>query len=83
MTAARVGPTLATDSIVRLSAGRCHVAKVLKCADLMPDCKTVIVGKDVDEVFAKAEAHARKDHNMMIILPSVMAQIEAAIKDQP
>jgi predicted small metal-binding protein len=59
------------------------VAKVLKCADLMPDCKTVIVGKDADEVFAKAEAHARKDHNMMIILPSVMAQIEAAIKDQP
>jgi len=48
----------------------------------MPDCKTVIVGKDADEVFAKAEAHARKDHNMMIITPSVMSQIEAAIKDQ-
>ena len=58
------------------------MAKVLRCADLMPDCKTVIVGKDADEVFAKAEAHARKDHNMMIITPSVMSQIEAAIKDQ-
>ena len=56
--------------------------KVLKCADLMPDCKTVIVGKDADEVFAKAEAHARKEHNMTIITPSVMSQIEAAIKDQ-
>ena len=56
--------------------------KVLKCADLMPGCDTVIVGKDTDEVLAKAEAHARKEHNMTIITPSVMAQIEAAIKDR-
>jgi predicted small metal-binding protein len=58
------------------------VAKVLNCGDLMPGCDTVIVGKDADEVFAKAEAHARKEHNMTIILPSVMAQIEAAIHDK-
>ena len=43
------------------------MAKVLKCADLNPGCDTVIVGKDADEVFAKAEAHARKEHNMTII----------------
>jgi predicted small metal-binding protein len=58
------------------------MAKVLKCADLMPGCDTVIVGKDADEVFAKAEAHARKDHNMTIIPPYVMSQIEAAIKEK-
>jgi predicted small metal-binding protein len=59
------------------------MAKVLNCADLMPGCDTVIVGKDVDEVFAKAEAHARKEHNMMIIPPTIVSQIEAAIKDRP
>jgi predicted small metal-binding protein len=48
----------------------------------MQDCTKVIEGKDVDEVFAKAEAHARKEHNMTIIPPSVVAQIEAAIKDK-
>ncbi len=58
------------------------MTKVLKCADLMGDCNKVIEGKDVDEVFAKAEAHARKEHNMTIIPPSVVAQIEAAIKDK-
>lgn len=58
------------------------MAKVLKCGDLMPGCDTVIVGKDADDVFAKAEAHARKDHNMMIIPPSVMSQIEANIRDK-
>ena len=59
------------------------MAKVLNCGDVNPGCDTVIVGKDADEVFAKAEAHARKDHNMTIILPSVMTQIEAAIHDKP
>jgi predicted small metal-binding protein len=59
-----------------------HMQKVLKCADVMGDCDTVIVGKDAEEVFAKAEAHARKQHNMTIITPSVMSQIEAAIKDR-
>ncbi len=30
--------------------------KVLKCADVMGDCNTVIVGKDADEVFAKSRS---------------------------
>jgi len=59
------------------------MTKVLKCGDLMPGCDTVIVGKDVDEVLAKAEAHARKEHNMTIIPPNVVSQIEAAIKESP
>ena len=58
-------------------------SKVLKCSDVMPGCDTVIEGKNVDEVFAKAEAHARKEHNMTIITPHVMTQIEAAIHDKP
>lgn len=48
----------------------------------MPGCDTVIVGKDTDEVLEKAEAHARKEHNMTIILPSTVAQMERAIRDK-
>ena len=59
------------------------MAKVLKCGDVMPGCDKVIVGKDEDEVFAKAEEHARKEHNMTFITPHVMAEIGAAIKDKP
>jgi predicted small metal-binding protein len=55
--------------------------KVLRCGDLMPGCDTVITGKDADEVMAKAEDHARREHNMVLIPPSVIARIEAAIKD--
>lgn len=58
------------------------MAKVLKCGELMPGCDTVIEGKDTDEVLAKAEAHARKEHNMTIILPSTISQMERAIRDK-
>jgi predicted small metal-binding protein len=57
-------------------------SKVLKCGDVMPGCDKVIEGKNIDEVFAKAEAHARKEHNMTIITPNVMTQIESAIRDK-
>ena len=58
------------------------MAKVLKCGELMPGCDTIIEGKDSDEVLAKAEAHARKEHNMTIILPSTITQMERAIRDK-
>ena len=56
--------------------------KVLRCGDVMPGCDKVIEGKTADEVFAKAEEHARKEHNMMIIMPSTMREIGAAIHDK-
>ena len=58
------------------------MAKVLRCGDIMPGCDTVIQGKTEEEVFAKAEEHVHKEHNMHFILPSVMTRIEAAIKDK-
>jgi predicted small metal-binding protein len=56
--------------------------KVLKCGDVMPGCDKVIEGKDTEEVVAKAEAHARKQHNMTIVTPSMVSQIESAIRDK-
>lgn len=55
--------------------------KVLRCGDVMPGCNAVITGKDSDEVLEKAETHARKEHNTMLFPPSVVSQIERAIKD--
>jgi predicted small metal-binding protein len=54
---------------------------VLRCGDLMPGCDTVITGKDTDEVIAKAEDHARREHNMVFIPPSVLSEMEAAIRE--
>ena len=56
--------------------------KVLHCGDLMPGCDSVLRGKDTDEVLAKAEAHARKEHNMVLLPLSVVTQMERAVRDE-
>jgi len=58
------------------------MAKVLRCADLMPGCKAVVEGKDEAEVMAKAAEHARKDHGMTTIPADVAAKVKAAIKEK-
>jgi len=56
--------------------------KTLKCGDLMPGCKTVIEGKDVAEVMAKAAAHAAEDHGLSKIAPELAEKVQAAIRDK-
>jgi len=58
------------------------MAKILRCADLMPGCNFAAEGNTVDEVMAKAAEHAKKDHGMMTIPPEVAAKVQAAIKDK-
>ena len=58
------------------------MAKVLRCADLMPGCNFVAEGKDVAEVMAKGTEHAKKAHGMSQIPPDVAKKVQAAIKDK-
>ena len=58
------------------------MAKIMRCADLMPGCNAVVEGKDVAEVMAKAAEHAKKDHGVTTIPPEMIAKVQAAIKDK-
>ena len=58
------------------------MAKVLRCADLMPGCNVVVEGKDVAEVMAKGAEHAKKAHGMSQMPPDLMKKVQAAIKDK-
>ncbi len=58
------------------------MAKVLRCADLMPGCKAVIEGKDVAEVMARGAQHAEKEHGMTTMPPDLAKKVQAAIKDK-
>jgi predicted small metal-binding protein len=58
------------------------MAKVLRCGELMPDCDTVIEGRDTEEAMQKAAAHAKADHNMPSIPPEVFEKIRNAIRDR-
>ncbi len=59
------------------------MAKVLRCRDLMPGCSctALVEGKDVAEVMAMAQEHAKAAHGMTAIPPEVAAKVLAAIKD--
>lgn len=57
------------------------MAKIIRCADLMPGCNAVVEGKDVAEVMAKAAEHAKKDHGLTTIPPEMISKVQAAIKD--
>ena len=58
------------------------MAKMIRCADLMPGCNAVVEGKDMAEVMAKAAEHAQKDHGVTTIPPEMIAKVQAAIKDK-
>ena len=58
------------------------MARVLRCADLMPGCNFVAEGKDVAEVLAKGAEHAKKAHGMSQIPPDLAKKVQAAIKDK-
>jgi predicted small metal-binding protein len=58
------------------------MAKILRCADLMPGCNFVAEGQDVAEVMTKAAEHAKTAHGMTTIPPEVVAKAQAAIKDK-
>ena len=58
------------------------MAKMIRCADLMPGCKAVVEGKDAAKVMAEAAEHAQKDHGVTSIPPEMLPKIQAAIKEK-
>ena len=57
------------------------MVKVLRCGEVFPGCDTVIYGKDEDEVVAKEEEHARRDHNMTMIPMDTIKEMANHIRD--
>ncbi len=58
------------------------MAKIIRCADLMPGCNAVVEGKDADEVMTKAAEHAKKVHGVATIPADMIPKVKAAIKDR-
>jgi predicted small metal-binding protein len=52
------------------------MAKVLKCGDVVPGCKTEIKGDSEHEVLRKAAEHAKTDHQMEL------SRVKGAIHDE-
>ena len=59
-----------------------HMAKELRCGDLMPGCDKVIEGKDENDVMVKATEHAKKDHNVETMTPDLREKVRGAIHEK-
>jgi predicted small metal-binding protein len=55
--------------------------KSLSCRDVGTDCDFVACGKSEEEIFEKATAHAKKDHNMREIPKELLDKARSAIRD--
>lgn len=60
------------------------MTKVLRCSDLGTNCPKEIRAENVEELMKLAAEHAEKDHGISVssIPPSMMALVQAAIKDE-
>ena len=58
------------------------MAKVLKCKDIMPGCKTNLEGRDEVEVVVKEAEHVRIAHKMKRIPGTLLALVTAAVADR-
>lgn len=58
------------------------MAKVMRCADVVPGCQYVARGKDEDEVLAQAAEHAKKDHGFESIPDDVLEKVKSSIRDE-
>ena len=58
------------------------MAKVLKCKDVVPGCKTILEGRDEVEVVVKEAEHVLVAHKMKRISGTLLAQLTAAVADE-
>ena len=58
------------------------MAKVLKCKDVVPGCKTILEGRDEVEVVVKEAEHVLVAHKMKRIPGTLLALVTAAVADR-
>jgi predicted small metal-binding protein len=56
--------------------------KSLICGEIFRGCRTVLNGKDEEQVLERAKAHARSAHRMEVLSPETLAKAKAAITDR-
>lgn len=56
--------------------------KSLACQEIVPGCRTVLNGKNEQQVMERATAHAKSAHHMEVLSPDTIAKAKAAIKDR-
>ena len=54
-------------------------AKVIACAQIVPECPFTASAATEEELLQKVAAHAAHDHGITQVTPELMAKVKAAI----
>jgi predicted small metal-binding protein len=57
-------------------------AKIIACAQIVPECPFTASAATEEELIQKVAAHAAHDHGITEITPELLAKVKAAIKSQ-
>lgn len=57
-------------------------AKVIACAEIVPECPFTASAATEEELLQKVAAHAAHDHGMTEITPELAERVKAAIKNR-
>ena len=58
------------------------MAKILRCADLIPGCDFIARGNSGDEAVARAIEHVRSKHHLRAVSPEILAHLVAAVREE-
>ena len=57
-------------------------AKIIACAEIVPECPFTASAATEEELLQKVAAHAAHDHGITEITPELAERVKAAIKSQ-
>jgi predicted small metal-binding protein len=57
-------------------------AKIIACAEIVPDCPFTASAATDEELLQKVAAHAAHDHGITEISPELVEKVKAAIKSR-
>lgn len=57
-------------------------AKIIACAEIVPECPFTASAATEDELLQKVAAHAAHDHGITEITPELAERVKAAIKNR-
>lgn len=57
-------------------------AKIIACAEIVPDCPFTASAATDEELLQKVAAHAAHDHGITEITPELVEKVKAAIKSR-
>lgn len=66
---------------IRSIGGYTYLMKQFRCGDVVPGCTKTFTAASEDEILSAVAVHAREDHQLLEIPPSLVQDVRSRIED--